>query len=96
MYKRQLQSRGYNSCYTLSMKTAVSLPDDLFRLAERAARKLKMSRSQLYATAIAEFLDRRQARKITEHLNEIYSEEPSKLHPALHRAQTKSLAKEPW
>ncbi len=86
----------YNLCYTRGMKTAVSLPDDLFRLAERAARKLKMSRSQLYATAIAEFIDRRHARKITERLNEIYSEQPATLAPALHRAQTKSLAKEPW
>jgi predicted transcriptional regulator len=86
----------YNPCYTLGMKTAVSLPDELFRLAERTARKLKMSRSQLYATAISEFIDRRQARKITERLNEIYSEESAKLDSALHRAQIKSLAKESW
>ena len=47
------------------MKTAISLPDDLFRMAEAAARKLKMSRSQLYAAALAEFLERRRASKIT-------------------------------
>jgi len=39
------------------MKTAVSLPDELFRLAETAARRLRVSRSQLYAMAIAEFLN---------------------------------------
>jgi metal-responsive CopG/Arc/MetJ family transcriptional regulator len=55
------------------VKTAVSLPDDLYRLAEAAARKLKMSRSELYAAAISEFLTRRQASRITERLNETYS-----------------------
>jgi predicted transcriptional regulator len=86
----------YNSCYTFFVKTAVSLPDDLFKLAEAAARKLHMSRSQLYATAIAEFLDRRQARKITKRLNEIYSGQPAKLDPALHSAQLKSVESDSW
>jgi metal-responsive CopG/Arc/MetJ family transcriptional regulator len=78
------------------MKTAVSLPDDLFKLAETAARKLRMSRSQLYATAIAEFLERRQTRRITERLDEVYSHEPAQLDPQLHVAQLRSLSKESW
>jgi metal-responsive CopG/Arc/MetJ family transcriptional regulator len=78
------------------MKTAISLPEDLFRLAEAAARKLKMSRSQLYATAIAEFLERRQTSKVTERLNEIYSEQPARLDSALHSAQLKSLERDSW
>lgn len=78
------------------MKTAVSLPDDLYRLAEAAARKLKMSRSELYAAAISEFLARRQASRITERLNEIYTEEPATLAPALHSAQLKTLTKDSW
>lgn len=78
------------------MKTAVFLPDDLFRSAEAAARKLRMSRSQLYATAIAEFLERRRTRKITKRLDEIYSREPARLDAALESAQAKSVAKENW
>jgi metal-responsive CopG/Arc/MetJ family transcriptional regulator len=42
------------------LKTSISLPDHLFRRAEAAARKLKMSCSQLYATALAEYLERAQ------------------------------------
>ena len=53
---------GYNSGDTSTMKTAVSLPDDLFRLAEAAARRLGVSRSELYANAIAEYLDRETAK----------------------------------
>jgi metal-responsive CopG/Arc/MetJ family transcriptional regulator len=78
------------------MKTAVSLPDRLFRSAETAARKLRMSRSQLYATAIAEFLERRRSSKITERLNKVYSKESSALDPALLSAQIKSLEREDW
>jgi hypothetical protein len=86
----------YNPCYTHAMKTAVSLPDDLFRMAEAAARKLRMSRSQLYATAIAEFLERRKTSRITERLNKVYSKERSALDPAWHSAQLRSLAREDW
>jgi metal-responsive CopG/Arc/MetJ family transcriptional regulator len=78
------------------MKTAISLPDDLFRMAETAARKLRMSRSKLYAVAISEFLERRRASNITDRLNKIYSKERSELDPALRSAQIRSLEKENW
>ena len=61
------------------MKTAVSVPDDLFRMAEAAARRLRFSRSKLYATAIAEFLERRQTDAVTERLNEVYSRRSAKV-----------------
>ena len=86
----------YNLCYTKGMKTAISLPDELFRRAEAVARKLKISRSQLYAAAITEFIERRQAARITQHLNEIYSVEPAKIDPALASAQSKSIERESW
>lgn len=78
------------------MKTAISLPDELFRMAEAAARKMRMSRSQLYATAITEFLERRRTSKVTERLNKLYSREPAKLDTALQSAQTRSLGRDSW
>ena len=78
------------------MKTAISLPDDLFRLAEAAARRLRISRSELYANAIKAYLERQQDAAITERLNMIYSRQPAKLDAALHRAQLKSLEKDAW
>jgi hypothetical protein len=78
------------------MKTAVSVPDDLFRLAEAAARRLQVSRNKLYATAISEFLNRQQSNAVTERLNEVYSRRPAKLGSALHRAQLKSFEMDPW
>jgi metal-responsive CopG/Arc/MetJ family transcriptional regulator len=80
----------------MSMKTAVSLPDELFRVAEAAARRLRVSRSELYARAIAEFLKGKQENSITERLNGVYSRRPAKLDSCLHRAQLKSLTEEAW
>jgi predicted transcriptional regulator len=78
------------------MKTAVSVPDDLFRQAETAARRLRVSRSKLYAIAIAEFLSRQQTDAVTERLNEVYSRQHAKVDPLLHSAQLSSLDKESW
>ena len=78
------------------MKTAVSVPDDLFRLAEVAARRLRVSRSKLYATAISEFLSRQQGGTVTERLNEVYSRLPAKVDSGLHRAQLRSIEKDYW
>ena len=78
------------------MKTAVSLPDDLFFMAEAAARRLQVSRSELYAKAISAFLKSQESNRITERLNEVYSQHPAKLDPGLQRAQLKSLKKDVW
>jgi len=78
------------------MKTAVSVPDDLFRMAEVTARRLRISRSELYAKAIAEFLKGQQGDAITERLNDLYSRHPAKVDAGLHRAQLKSLPKDAW
>lgn len=38
------------------MKTAISIPDDVFRQAERLAKQRKVSRSQLYTSALKQLL----------------------------------------
>jgi len=44
--------------YTLGMKTAVSVPNEVFEGAERLAKRLKVSRSELYSRALREYLAR--------------------------------------
>jgi metal-responsive CopG/Arc/MetJ family transcriptional regulator len=78
------------------VKTAVSLPDDLFQQAEAAARRLRVSRSELYAKAIAEFLKEREEGTVTERLNEVYSRRTAKIDASLYRAQLQSIGKEVW
>ena len=57
--------------YTTSIKTAISLPDLIFREAERFARRFKKSRSQLYVDALTEYLERHAPDSITEAMNEV-------------------------
>jgi len=78
------------------MKTAISLPDDLFRRAEATARRLRVSRSALYASAIADYVNARQEESITARLNQLYSQRPAKVDSRLHRAQMKSVTQERW
>jgi predicted transcriptional regulator len=40
------------------MKTAISIPDDLFREVEACSRRLKVSRSRFFASAAREYLAR--------------------------------------
>jgi len=78
------------------MKTAISLPDDLFASAEALAERLGLSRSRLFATAVAEFVAKHQTRKVTERLDAVYAAEPSALDPELRRAQRRRLPADRW
>lgn len=54
------------------MKTAISLPDQVFRKADRLAKKLRKSRSELYRDALLEYLKRHQGESaITEAVNAV-------------------------
>jgi len=55
--------------YTTGMKTAVSLPDRVYRDAEGYAKRTRKSRSQLYAEALAEYLARHAPDEVTEAMN---------------------------
>ena len=56
------------------MKTAVSIPDDVFADAERLARRLKKSRSQLYSHALREYVSRHSGEDVTEALDKLCGE----------------------
>jgi metal-responsive CopG/Arc/MetJ family transcriptional regulator len=78
------------------MKTAISLPDELFASADALAQRLGVSRSELYATAVAEFLAKHQGTKVTERLDQVYAEQPSRLERPLRRAQSRALRTPEW
>ncbi len=78
------------------MKTAVSIPDRVFRSADSLAKHLGVSRSKLYATALAEFLSKQQNLMVKERLDAAYGEEKSALDPGLVDLQGKSLLPEEW
>ena len=78
------------------MKTAISLPDALFRAGDALAKRMKLSRSELYARALAEFLAKHRSDQLTQRLNAVYAAEDSALDPGLARLQAKSLARDEW
>ncbi len=81
------------------MKTAISLPDNLFKRAERVARGMKLNRSQLYAQALEAYLARLDPEAITAAFNEVYDSEVATLDPLLMEMQLASLtelAEDEW
>jgi metal-responsive CopG/Arc/MetJ family transcriptional regulator len=57
------------------MKTAISLPDRVFFEAEEAAQIMGIPRSTLYRNALVEYLEKNNRKKITEKLNEVYTDD---------------------
>jgi len=78
------------------MKTAISIPDPIFQAAEGLASRLGMSRSQLYANAVAEYMEAHRNQDVTEILNKIYGEEPASIDEQLYSMQSKSISQEKW
>ncbi len=77
------------------MKTAISIPTPLFQAAEKRARKLGMSRSQLYAQALEKLLDQDPDDDVTRALEAVYSKEKSAVDRDLAAAQRRATA-EKW
>ncbi len=82
--------------YNNGMKTAISLPDDLFESADALAKRLGLSRSELYATAVAEYLAKHRDEDVTGRLNDVFADEPSGIDPALRAAQARSVGSAEW
>ena len=60
--------------YTPSMKTAVSVPDDIFEKVERLAHGARRSRSEVYSAALREYVARHAPDEITEALNQVVAD----------------------
>jgi len=80
------------------MKTAVSIPDRLFQSAEKLAARLGVSRSELYARALASLVEKHREDLITAQLNELYGPggEESSLDQDVASLQSRSLRPEKW
>jgi predicted transcriptional regulator len=78
------------------MKTAVSIPDDLFERAEELARRLGKSRSQVYREALAEYVFRREPRSVTSALDELVDELGSEVDAWSIEAGRRTLERSEW
>lgn len=78
------------------MKTAVSIPDDVFADAERLASRLQTSRSQLYARAIAEFVARHDDDRVTTLMDQAVREAGSEDGTFLQAAAKQAVRRTEW
>ena len=78
------------------MKTAISLPDAVFRAAERQAKRTQKSRSQLYAEALAEYLSRHAPEEVTEAMNRVVDQLPEGRDPFVAAAAHAVLQRAEW
>ncbi|MCE2525203.1 MAG: ribbon-helix-helix protein, CopG family [Acidimicrobiia bacterium] len=76
------------------MKVAVSIPDSLYRRADRLARRRKMSRSQLYAVALERLVELEDDAETTRRLDAVYSVEDSCIDAGVAAAQAEALREE--
>ncbi len=75
------------------MKTAISIPDPVFKSAEQLASRLRVSRSALYSKALEAYLEEHRDELVTSRLNEVYgaSENESALDTDLASMQLRSI-----
>ena len=78
------------------MKTAISIPDDIFQSAEQLAQRMGLSRSELYVQAMKSYLQAHQDEGVTDTLNTIYGEIQAQVDPVISSIQIRSLPKDDW
>jgi metal-responsive CopG/Arc/MetJ family transcriptional regulator len=79
------------------MKTAVSLPDQVFYKAEQLARQLGVSRSELYKKALEKYLEEQKSKEtLLENLNRVYGEVDSSLDPIMKTLVRRTFERNEW
>lgn len=78
------------------MKTAISIPNDIFVSAEQLARRLNMSRSELYTRAIKQYIAECRHTGVKEKLDQVYASDSASIDSAILDAQAISIPTEEW
>jgi len=78
------------------MKTAVSIPDEVFQQAEELVRRTRGSRSQLYSRAVAEYVARHTPDRVTEAMDNALGELDQRCDPFVVTTSRRMLARTEW
>ena len=78
------------------MKTAVSIPDDIFEKAERFAKRSKRSRSEVFAAALREYVSRHSPDEVTDAMNRVCGEVGEQVDEFVSAAGNRLLRKTQW
>jgi metal-responsive CopG/Arc/MetJ family transcriptional regulator len=78
------------------MKTDISIPNPIYQAADKLAKKLGISMSELYATAVATYVLSHEQDQVTELLDKVYQTESSTLESGLVKIQVESMDGGDW
>lgn len=78
------------------MRTSVTIPDHVFEGAERLSRSLNVSRSQLFAEAVRQYIGRHDPKFLTEEINRSLEGLDTSLEPDLAEAARRTLERVEW
>jgi metal-responsive CopG/Arc/MetJ family transcriptional regulator len=78
------------------MKTAVSIPDDVFDKVERLARRAGRSRSEVFSAALREYVARHAPDEVTDAINQVCSRIGNQEDPFVETAARRILEKAEW
>lgn len=78
------------------MKTAISIPDAIFEDAERLAKRLKRSRSDLYSRAVSEYIARHALDQVTAAMDEALAAVDEPVDPFATNAARRTLRRSEW
>jgi hypothetical protein len=82
--------------YTKGMKTAVSIPDEIFLDAERFARRSRKSRSELYSDAVREYIARHASEEVTDAYDRLIEELGQPIDDFGRHAARRTLQRSEW
>ena len=81
------------------MKATTSIDDEILRKADDTAHRMGLSRSQLFALAVGDFLRRQRQEQMRLRLNEVYADQGEPAEKGLLRgikAKARRTIKDPW
>lgn len=78
------------------MKTAISVPQDVFQLSEKLAKKFKISRSAVFAMGIRKLAEEHDEEALIAQINKVCDEADTSLDPAIRQYQNRMLQREKW
>ena len=82
--------------YTQGMKTAVSIPDDVFQKAERLARRGRKSRSEVFSAALKEYVARHAPDEVTDAMDRVCAAVNDQSDAFVSAASRRVLEKTEW
>ncbi len=83
-----------------SIKTAISMQEELFKEVNKLAGELHVSRSRLFVMAVQDFIEKKKSHNLLSQINNAFNDHPNseeiKIQSKMRKKQARKLEKESW